>query len=247
MNVGKDALQASPWTPALFREAIETDVSALNEPEHARSALSVIAILADHLAHLRAAGKVNELREYSAMLHGTLNQHPDLARLRDLPAIQQIGVRLDTLFQDLYAAERVPAPASTRELLNVQRGGAVRQAILRALSDAGHPLTTQEVMGRVPALKTRQHAHQALRALSAGALVNSASTGTSTVHRLTGLGRQTVENLEPAPAPVRQPIAAAPAERRVSLLDRVVAKNHLDPDATGVLPQSDLLPQASGA
>jgi len=242
MNVGKELLQASPWTVDLFLRAIEADLRQLDDPEHARSALSIVAIFADHLVHLRAAGRIPELRDYSSKIHDFLNQHPDLPRLRDLAVKEQIGVRLDVIFQDLYAAERVAAPAATKELLNVQRGGAVRRAILDVLLQANRPLTTQEIMSRVEALKTRQHAHQTLRMLQEAALVNSASIGATKVHRLTALGRQTADELTPLPRPAPAPVIRSKVERRLSLIERIVFAR--DPAATGVLPQSDLLPQA---
>jgi hypothetical protein len=186
--LGKNVLRRTPWTDQQFAEALEADIANVNEPAHARSLVSVVAILADHITHLRVLGKHGDLAKYTDMLHAFLARQPRLQRIRDLDVAAQVGVRLDALFQDLYAANKVVTPSRARELITTAAGAETKRSILEALLP--RPMNTTELIAASKA-GSRQHLHGALHPLRALGLVTSMPVaGGTTIHEATPLAHQ---------------------------------------------------------
>jgi len=192
--LGKELLRETPWTSQKFEDALEVDVARLAEAKHAESALEVLAILAEYIAHLRALGRKDELRACSDALHRFQNRHPRLKQLRDLDPELQVGVRIDTLFQDLYAAEQVVTPRRAFDLLaGAASGVETKRKIMQALRDG--PLNTTDLVAAAE-LKTRQHLHSALNPLRhAGLVISTPAPGGISMHEATPLGQQALRQL----------------------------------------------------
>jgi len=193
--LGKELLRETPWTARKFADALDVDVAKLSDSTHAESAIEVLAILAEHIAHLRALGRSDELRAYSDTLHRFQNRHPRLKQLRDLDPALQVGIRIDTLFQDLYASEQVVTPRRALELLTGTASGVeTKRKIMEALRDG--PLNTTELVA-ASGLKTRQHLHSALHPLkNAGLVVSTPAPGGISMHEATPLGHHVLKQFD---------------------------------------------------
>jgi len=218
-----EVLQESPWSPDVFRRALAVAASNLNKPDGADDALKIVVILSEHLALLQALGKGADLRTYSDTLHSFLAHHPRLTRLRDLEPAVQFGVRLDTLFQDLYVSQHIATPASARDALNTDS----RRRILEVLVETNDWIKTPDLVERCN-LSSRQHLHQTLPALREAGLVQS-TAGPTSKHAATLLGHQVYREMQ------EEIERNAPKQ---SLLKRISQKEHIDPNTTGIDPQS---------
>jgi hypothetical protein len=187
---GKEILQQSDWSPATFEQALEAEAGDLADPDHSRSALQIIGMLVDHCAELQIFGRFDEVKQFAVMLSRFLGRHPELKRLRDLDMAAQFGVRVDALFQALYAVEHISTPDKARAAVNTE----VRRRILEYLVRQRRSVSNSELTAECK-LGSRQHLHQTIPALREAGLVGR-PPGAATHHYATPLGFRIMEAIQ---------------------------------------------------
>jgi len=208
-----EILKETPWSHQTFLRALQSAAKRLETADGAAEALETAIILSEYIAQLQANGKMKEIREYSQMLHTFLLRHPKLKRVRDLDPAEQFAIRIDLLFQQLFAMQRITTTAEARNILRTES----RSKVLEALVEANDWMTTTELVEKC-GLSTRQHLHQIVGPLREAGLVQSTS-GSVTRHLATLLGHQMYRELNPK-----------------SLMEQINAKEGVDPNISGIAP-----------
>ena len=230
MTHTKEILRQTPWSPDTFLRALQDAAKQVKTPDGVSAALEIAIVLSEYLAQLQTYGKASEIRDYSQMLHTFLLRHPKLKRLRDLDPADQFAIRIDTLFQQLFAMQRVTTTATAREVLSTD----TRKKILEALVDANDWLTTPQLVERC-GLSSRQHLHQSLGPLREAGLVQS-TAGATNRHAATLLGHQIWREMKET---------AAQRKPQRSLLRQITERERLSPSSTGIEPPLESMSRRS--